>query len=92
MLFFLFLTLLSVSIAESTKKTECAEGLKAKASLKFSECQDPLLPLKECYQLYPDTLTSGPRDSFLWRYGNNSHKGEKCRAVLTLLVVNTLPI
>ena len=79
MLILFLLTLGSFSAAASPGKTECTEGLKARASLKFSECQDPLLPLKECYPLYQNTLGYGSQHSFLAAYGNNSHKAEHCR-------------
>jgi len=76
---FLLLVLASFSTAATYEKTDCTEGIKARASLKFSECQDPLLPLKECYPLYPDTLRSGSQHSFLEKYGNNSHEAEYCK-------------
>merc|ERR1712215_608770 len=67
------------SEAASPQKIECTEGLKAKASLKFSECQDPLLPVRQCYKLYPETLGYVARSSYLEKYGNNSHEAEKCK-------------
>jgi len=76
---FLFLTFVSFSAAESTGQTECTEGLKARASLKFSECQDPLIPLKECYQLYPDTLEYGSRQDYQLVFNNKSHEADYCK-------------
>ena len=81
MIALLLIILVSFSTAASPQKTECTEGLKAKATLKFSECQEPLLPLKQCYKLYPETLgTAGPRlQIFLDAYGNNSHEADYCK-------------
>jgi len=79
MIKFFLLVLASFSEAASNENTDCTEGIKARASLKFSECQDPLVPLKECYPLYPDTLRSSFQQSFLATYGNNSHKAEHCK-------------
>jgi len=72
--------LVSFSTAATIEKTGCTEGLKARASLKFSECQDPLIPLKQCYKRYPDTLgsTSPWLELFLRKYGNNSHEADYC--------------
>ena len=82
---FLFLTFVSFAAAASTGKTECTEGLKARASLKFSECQDPLIPLKECYQLYPDTLEYGSRQDYQLVFNNKSHEADYCntRPIMT---------
>ena len=80
MLIFFLLTFGSFSEAESTGKTECTEELRARASLKFSECQDPLLPLKECYQLYPQTLVSGSLRSYQLEFDNKSHEAEYCKS------------
>ena len=80
MLIFFLLTFGSFSAAETTGKTECTEELKARASLKFSECQDPLLPLKECYQLYPQTLVSGSLRSYQLEFDNKSHEAEYCKS------------
>jgi len=79
MFIFLLLTFVSFSAAASAGKKECTEGLKARASLKFSECQDPLIPLKECYQLYPDTLVSGSLRSYLLVFNNKSHEADYCK-------------
>ena len=70
------------STQANAERTECTEGLKAKASLKFSECQDTLLPLIHCYQL-PDTL--GPvypshLPSRLSNYWDTEHNPEDCKA------------
>jgi len=80
MFIFLLFMLILFSTAASPEKTECTEGLKARASLKFSECQDPLIPLKQCYPLYPDTLGSSSPwlELFLMKYGNNSHEADYC--------------
>jgi len=77
----ILIVLASFSTAASPQSTECTEGLKAKATLKFSECQDPLLPLKQCYPRYPETIgTAGPRlQTFLDAYGNNSHEADYCK-------------
>ena len=72
MFILLLLMLVSCSTAASPEKTECTEGLKGRASLKFSECREPLIPLKQCYKLYPDTLgsTSPGLDHYgvLWQF------------------------
>ena len=80
MFILLLLMLISCSTAASPEKTECTEGLKGRASLKFSECREPLIPLKQCYKLYPDTLgsTSPWLELFLKEYGNNSHEADYC--------------
>ena len=79
MFIFLLVTFVSFSAAASTGKTECTEGLKARASLKFSECQDPLVPLKECYPLYPDTLVQGSLRSYQLVFDNKSHEADYCK-------------
>merc|ERR1712179_359385 len=78
----LLLLVISCSTEANTKRPECTEGFKAKASLKFSECQDALLPLIHCYQL-PETL--GPVDpshlpSRLSNYWDTEHNPEDCKA------------
>jgi len=74
------LILASIICAEANpEKAECTEGLKARASIKFSECQEPLLPVKQCYQLYPRTLGWVQREIYLERNGNNSHEAEGCK-------------
>merc|ERR1711872_64758 len=73
--------ILSISIAESDNKSECTESMKAGVSLKFSKCQDPLLPLKQCYQFYPDTLGIGTYEhqNFMNTFGNNSFQADYCK-------------
>jgi len=78
----LLLLVISSSTEANTKRPECTEGFRAKASLKFSECQDALLPLIHCYQL-PETL--GPVDpshlpSRLSNYWDTEHNPEDCKA------------
>merc|ERR1712179_586669 len=74
------LILASIICTEANpEKAECTEGLKARASIKFSECQEPLLPVKQCYQLYPRTLGWVQREIYLERNGNNSHEAEGCK-------------
>jgi len=79
MFIFFLLTYGSFTAAEITGKAECSEELKARASLKFSECQDPLLPLKECYQLYPQTLDPMSLFSYQLDFDNKSHEADYCK-------------
>merc|ERR1712168_1292024 len=56
----------------------CTEGLKARATLKFGECQDPLLPKKWCNEYYRRTLRYWPRTRYDEAYPNKTHEDESC--------------
>jgi len=79
MFIYLLLTLQLFSSAVTSTKTQCTEGLKARASLKFSECQDSLLPLRECYHRYPYTVPSVRQHFHLKSFGNKSNEADYCK-------------
>jgi len=69
----------SLVAGASQEKTECTEGLKAKATLEFSECQDPLLPVKWCHELFRDTLYEVGKLSYDSKFPNKTHEDEYCK-------------
>ena len=58
----------------------CTEGLKARATIKFSECQELLLPKKWCNEFYRETLKYWPRQRYDEDYPNKTHEDESCTA------------
>ena len=59
------------------KSAQCTAG----ATLKFSECQDPLLPVKWCHKQYRETLNYMTRWSYDRAYPNKTHEDEYCKTL-----------
>jgi len=57
---------------------ECTAGIKMRATLRFTECQDPLLPLQYCHHQYRDTLGLFPRSSYDSKYSNKTVRDKDC--------------
>jgi len=79
MLIVVLVTFHSCVAAASQEKTECTEGLKARATLKFAQCQEPLLPVKWCHELFRDTLGYVARASYDRQFENKTHEDEYCK-------------
>jgi len=74
-LLFLFL---SFTASAAQNEVKCTEGLKLGATLKFTECYEPLLPVKYCHHQYRDTLGYVARNMFDWKYPNKTIMDEVC--------------
>ena len=88
-LLLLFLSLISFSsfsaAASWPSEVNCTEGLKARATLKFSECQDKHLPVKWCHEQFRDTLDLFKQRwydlerSYDLDHPNKTHEDEFCK-------------
>ena len=79
MLIVVIVSFYSCVAAARQEKTECTDGLKARATLKFVECQDPLLPVKWCHELFRDTLGPVDKQSYDRQFPNKTHEEEYCK-------------
>ena len=77
----LFIIFLPLSYCAVLEDVESTEGLKARATLKFAECNDPLLPQKYCLKEYRDTIGVIPRLEYDCTYPNKTHEDETCTAL-----------
>ena len=79
MLIVVIVSFYSCVAAARQEKTECTDGLRARATLKFVECQDPLLPVKWCHELFRDTLGPVDKQSYDRQFPNKTHEEEYCK-------------
>ena len=76
----LLLSFIFLSSAKFQPEVNCTEG-----TLKFSECQDQLLPVKWCHEDYRDTLDLIKQLDYDRAFPNKTHEDEFCKSRISLL-------